>query len=190
MPTLTADEINQYAKDVHSACVKAGWWDDPDRCIFQLIQLINSEVSEATEADRKDLMDSHLQHRKGVEVELADALIRLMDLAGRYKWEYKEGLDPHPKLRTAKNLAAKHLWITASICNLAAMCDNNSIFTCANEYTYLCAHSYGCAVKTILVVAEQEGYDLKAAIDEKLAYNKNRADHKRENRAKVGGKKY
>ena len=34
------------------------------------------------EGDRKDLMDDKLPHRKMLEVELADALIRIHDLAG------------------------------------------------------------------------------------------------------------
>ena len=44
--------------------------------------LIVSEVAEAMEGDRKDLMDDKLPHRKMIEVELADALIRIFDLAG------------------------------------------------------------------------------------------------------------
>ena len=44
--------------------------------------MIHSEVSEAVEASRKNLMDDKLTHRKGVEVELADAVIRILDLCG------------------------------------------------------------------------------------------------------------
>ena len=44
--------------------------------------LIHSEVSEAFEGVRKNSMDSHLPHRTAVEVELADALIRIFDYAG------------------------------------------------------------------------------------------------------------
>ncbi len=36
------------------------------------------------EAHRRDLNDDHLPSRKGFEVELADAVIRIMDLAGAY----------------------------------------------------------------------------------------------------------
>ncbi|MEP1253738.1 MAG: hypothetical protein ABJI29_03210, partial [Alphaproteobacteria bacterium] len=39
-------------------------------------------ISEALEADRRGLLDDHLTHRPGVEVELADSLIRIADLAG------------------------------------------------------------------------------------------------------------
>ena len=46
----------------------------------QMLALIHSEISEALEADRKDLMDDKLPHRKGLEVELADAFIRICDM--------------------------------------------------------------------------------------------------------------
>lgn len=41
-----------------------------------------SELSEAMEGHRKGLMDDKLPHRKMFEVELADALIRIFDIAG------------------------------------------------------------------------------------------------------------
>lgn len=47
------------------------------------IALIHSEVSEALEGGRKNAQDEHLPHRKSVEVELADAVIRIFDLAGK-----------------------------------------------------------------------------------------------------------
>lgn len=46
------------------------------------LMLIVTEVAEAMEGWRKDQVDDHLPHRKMVEVELADAVIRIGDLAG------------------------------------------------------------------------------------------------------------
>jgi len=43
-----------------------------------------SELSEALEGHRKELQDDKLPHRKMLEVELADCLIRIFDLAGGY----------------------------------------------------------------------------------------------------------
>lgn len=82
------------------------------------IALCHSELSEALEGHRKGLMDDKLPHRDMAEVELADTVLRVFDLAG-------------------------------------AM-----------------------------------GYDLGAAIAEKLAYNAQRADHKIEHRKGAGGKLY
>lgn len=78
----------------HGAAKLAGWWNCPKTgepstpeyikasLLPQKLLLIHSEVSEACEADRKNLMDLHLPHRHGVEVELADVVIRSFDLAG------------------------------------------------------------------------------------------------------------
>lgn len=61
------------------------WWVDLSTGIFinrnvpEMLCLVHSEISEALEAHRKDLMDDKLPHRKGIEVELADAIIRILD---------------------------------------------------------------------------------------------------------------
>lgn len=71
----------------HSTASDAGWYRDPAtgaeiaRNFGEVIALMHSELSEALEADRKSLMDDKLPHRSGVEVELADCLIRIFDTA-------------------------------------------------------------------------------------------------------------
>ncbi len=50
----------------------------------EALMLIVSELSEALEAIRKDLMDDKLPEYKGEHVELVDALIRILDYAGGY----------------------------------------------------------------------------------------------------------
>lgn len=81
-----ANNINDLVNEIHIA--NRRWWVDLDtgepikRNVGELIALMHSELSEALEADRKSLMDDKLPHRNGLEVELADAVIRIMDAAG------------------------------------------------------------------------------------------------------------
>lgn len=84
-----ADALNQLSIWCHDANIN--WWKDletgnlKDRNNGELIALMHSELSEGLEAIRKDKMDDHLPHRKGIEVELADCLIRIFDFAGARK---------------------------------------------------------------------------------------------------------
>lgn len=119
-------KINFVVDACHKASRDAGWWTEKDgtdatadRKTFAVkLMLTVSELAEAMEADRKDLMDDKLPHRNGTEVELADAVIRIFDLAGAYNM------------------------------------------------------------------------DLGGAIEEKMAFNAIRPDHKKENREAAGGKSY
>ena len=83
-----ADATTSLVLTCHSLAAKAGWYHDPktgaikDRNVGEMLMLIVSEVSEAMEGHRKTLKDDKLKHRQMIEVELADAVIRICDLAG------------------------------------------------------------------------------------------------------------
>lgn len=74
----------------HDLAHRSGWWDEyvamepsaRKHFIAGKLCLVHSEVSEALEGHRKGLQDDHLPHRPMIEVELADTIIRIMDLAG------------------------------------------------------------------------------------------------------------
>lgn len=81
--------LNELAARVHAANAK--WWVDlqtglpKERNVGELLMLITSELAEAMEGHRKGLMDDKLPQRSMFEVEIADALIRLLDLAAGMK---------------------------------------------------------------------------------------------------------
>tara|TARA_R110002049_G_scaffold101556_10_gene246504 strand:- start:9749 stop:10141 length:393 start_codon:yes stop_codon:yes gene_type:complete len=84
--TAVTNYVNNCVELCHGLARESGWWDGVEVnapfVIPAKLCLVHSEVTEAMEGARKDLMDDHLPHRKMVEVELADAMIRIMDLAG------------------------------------------------------------------------------------------------------------
>lgn len=57
-------------------------YEPKDRNTGELLMLCVSELAEAMEGHRKSLPDDKLPHRSMFEVELADCLIRIFDLAG------------------------------------------------------------------------------------------------------------
>jgi hypothetical protein len=188
MKNYSADEVNKLANVVYLQNKKVGWWDNPNRCIYQTLQLVNTEIAEATEGDRKSLMDDKLPHRVMAEVEIADTLIRLADLAGRYGWRYDGNVPASLHLNQVDNTGARHLVATMAVCDLA-----KELFIQKSRHTssaYTIGVLYSVAVSTLLEIAKIENYDLVGAVQEKLAFNANREDHKRENRQKENGKAY
>jgi NTP pyrophosphatase (non-canonical NTP hydrolase) len=84
-----ASRINELVTYFHCKSKAAGWWHEDGRDLSQdkyvhatKLMLVVTELAEAMEGLRKGLMDDKLPHRKMAEVELADALIRICDLAG------------------------------------------------------------------------------------------------------------
>lgn len=105
-------------KFVHKANIK--WWVDLEtkqpikRNVGELLMLCVSELAEAMEGHRKSLMDTHLPARPMIEVELADVLIRVLDMAEgleldlagafRDKMEYNAKRQDHtPEARRGAN---------------------------------------------------------------------------------------
>ena len=90
--SITGSAIRHAACLLTDAChlpaLEGGWWTDlatgkpKDRNIGELLMLTVSELAEGMEGARKNLMDDKLPHRNMLEVELADAVIRIFDIAG------------------------------------------------------------------------------------------------------------
>lgn len=70
------------------ASVNQKWWTNLEtgemkkRNVGEMLMLCTSELAEALEGDRKDLMDDKLPQYKMFDVEIVDCFIRLFDIAG------------------------------------------------------------------------------------------------------------
>jgi hypothetical protein len=102
--------INELAKEIHENAVAHGWWEEP-RKFPEIAALIHSEISEALEEYRDgkpliygtcavsredcehyeecsaDMLDPSKCKPEGIAVELADAIIRILDFTA------SEGID-------------------------------------------------------------------------------------------------
>ena len=175
--------IEEYTKEIHQQNVSVGWWDNPDECIYQKIQLISTEICEATEGERKNLMDDHLPTRKMGEVELADALIRTLDLGAKLGCTYTELTSKRrsPFIRECNSIGKQHLGLTVALVDWATSFHLDDEVSNSN---------YSVLVNGILCCAEINNYNIFDAMDEKIIYNKTRQDHSRAKRKQAGGKTF
>lgn len=79
--------IKELVDSVHENAVEHGWWDE-DRPFTEVVALIHSEISEALEEYRGGHGETEIffgegGKPEGIPVEMADAVIQIMDWCGR-----------------------------------------------------------------------------------------------------------
>lgn len=207
---MNYDLLNE--RSIETFANNAKWWVDlktgesivATRNRPEIMMLIVTELSEANEGLVKGRMDDKLPHRSQVEVELADAAIRLHDVLGA------EGLLVGSEDAAA---VAEYLAYYEGCTNSVreGFQDGNGAGTTLTEYIMSIVdlvseamegyrkqtnpdmrlqYQRGLAKALIACydIADQWGLDIEGAITEKQEFNKVRPDHQIENRLKEGGK--
>lgn len=175
-------KMNELARDIHAQNLEVGWWDEflPNqkwRRYETAMMLVVSEIAEAMEGHRKDLQDDHLPDEKMLHVEIADAAIRLLDLAGAYKIDLHHAGGGHSLEFAMARLAGKPVPAQLYLICKTAM-GEDEILAIRHALADLWAFSL------------LHGFVMGRLIAKKRAYNDARRDHKREARAEAGGKAY
>jgi hypothetical protein len=176
----------------HGAAWDAGWWHDlrtgavKDRNNGEMLMLMVSEVCEGAHGLRYGLMDDKIKHRRMLEVELADFLIREYDFCGARQIDLQYEIDAYVAAGDRSHLpdaATPALFrIVQHLSN--AMEGDRKGNSAARNLGLVQAHQ--CAIW----YGGYHQYDLHDAIVEKVRFNATRADHKPENRLAPGGKAY
>ena len=166
---------NEKIAAIHANAVAHGFWEPGDEPTFgEYCAFIHEEISEAFSAWRNGDPDEYVKDGKpeGVWVELADMVIRIGDLFGRYtvsiiENEYYETMYGDMVEYARRMPSGKFAMVISSIHGLvskAFMCEKSKDAMRWLVNTLMFVYAY----------AECHNIDLDAIIDRKCAYNATR----------------
>ncbi len=198
------DNLPALVDQAHQIAVDCGWWTDLDtgqpivRDRGTLLMLCVTEVCEAAEAWDNRAMDDKLPHRRGVEVELADLLLRVFDFIPGlgFRDQFLEAMDklegtrvPYYGMEGAPPPGQARFF--AIVRHLGDAMEAARKDTPSRRYPHLSglAVHTAQAVRATLQIGRLLNADLHGALVEKMAFNRQREDHKIAHRRAAGGKK-
>lgn len=186
---LDEKQINALTKEIHAQNVAVGWYESK-RPLITLLALINSELYEALEGYRKNLKDDHLPQYDNFAVEMADVLIRLYDLMGYQNIEYQSNFSLSEQ--ELEDLKEELIQTYDGEENLVPVFIMMMTLLVMEIETKKFEMSYTIFVDQVHYFMKNVfGYsNFEEIIQAKLEYNKQRADHKLENRKKENGKRF
>ena len=182
-----ADTLNRYAKDCHQRAVAKGFWDEP-HSVWHYLMLAYGELHEAIEADRigkwAKLTPEQIEELRGLEGaafaqaflrmvkdtvgdEIADAVIRLLDLLGcllKGVELTQEELNMVPAAcenDTPPNMLTDAMFIVVS----------GSVYAACKDKEFI---SVLTPIKSLELLCDHLGIDLMKHIELKMKYNATR----------------
>lgn len=162
--------LRMLQKAAYDNAVAHGWWDK-ERATSEMLLLLHSEVSEAWECLRTGKIDTVISGKgkpEGFFTEIADVVIRIMDMAGGAKIDITDGINEVEKFPYSINTEAEFLLSVHEAISLALESIRDGSNSYERDLTRIVVRCFGidCHVKQV--------DSLMAEIERKHEYNKSR----------------